>query len=538
MSLRLSVRAFALLFVAVFIPSLHAQQPSDSRAPAPKRELRAVWIATVANIDYPRTPTTDPVPLKEQYRNLLDQLDEIGINTVIVQVRPAGDAFYNSQLAPWSRFLTGRQGQAPADGFDPLAFMIDETHQRGMEFHAWINPYRAANNLDSTALSPDHALYKHPDWLVTYGKGMYFDPGLPEVRQHLVEVVGELVGKYDVDGIHVDDYFYPYPIANTPFPDSASYLRYGQSFSSIQDWRRGNTDAFVQETHQAIKKLKPWVVFGISPFGVWRNMSQDSVRGSATRAGATSYDDLYADVLKWMERGWIDYVAPQLYWNIGFAPADYTTLLQWWSQYAIRHQVHLYVGHGAYKVGDNPEPAWKQPAELPRQIDLCRRNVASTGSIFFSTKSVINNPLGIKDSLRRMYQHLSLWPQREALQVLPLKQPELRRLRFREEGVRLQWRPNARDVELSKNIHYYAIYRFSGNEKQDLDRPGALIHISAFEPTGKKFTFYDRATQPGETYTYVITACNRAHVESPPSEAQAIERTERGGRRVRNKPAG
>lgn len=529
---------FFSLFIPMFVflsitAPLQAQKPAPSTAANPKRELRAVWIATVANIDYPRMATTSSVALKEQYRNLLDQLSEIGINTLFVQVRPAGDALYPTALAPWSRFLTGRQGQAPDENFDPLAFMVAETHLRGMEFHAWVNPFRAANNLDSTALSPDHALFRHPDWLVTYGKGMYFDPGLPEVRQHVVEVVQDIVSRYDVDGIHVDDYFYPYPIENTPFPDSQSFMRYGQSFSSIEDWRRGNTDAFIQEVYQGIKKIKPWVVFGVSPFGVWRNQNKDP-KGSATRAGATTYDDLYADILKWIDRGWLDYVAPQLYWHIGFEPADHALLLQWWSQYA--QNVDLYVGHAAYKVADNKEQAWHQPGELSKQIDLCRRNVQSTGSIFFSAKSIINNPLGIKDTLRRLYASPALWPEREGVQVVPLKQPDLRRVRFKTDAVRLQWRAHSRDIELSKNAHYYAIYRFAGpNPTIDLNQPGALMHISEFEPQGKKFSFIDRSTIPDEQYTYVVTACNRAHAESPPSEAQSIQRTLTGGKRVRTR---
>ena len=321
--------------------------------PSPKRELRAVWVATVLNIDYPREGTPDAVALREQYKNLIDQFQQLGFNTVIFQVRPAADAFYPSQLVPWSRFLTGQQGRAPSDAeFDPLAFMIEETHRRGMEFHAWLNPFRATTDLDTTKLARNHVFYQHRDWMMPYGTRYYLNPGIPEVRQHLVDVVSEIVRNYDVDGIHFDDYFYPYPVSGQRLPDSLTYVRYRGSFNDTLAWRRNNVDQLIQSLDQAIHGIKPAVAFGISPFGVWRNRDRDP-RGSQSRAGVTTYDDLYADVLKWMENDWIDYIMPQLYWNIGYAPADYALLLQWWSQHV--GDTHLYIGHGAYKVGNNPE---------------------------------------------------------------------------------------------------------------------------------------------------------------------------------------
>ncbi|MEM1215835.1 MAG: family 10 glycosylhydrolase, partial [Bacteroidota bacterium] len=295
--------------------TLLAQSIRYQSVQAPKRELRAAWVATVLNIDYPRSPSTNPIALKEQYRNMLDQLKDLGLNAVIVQVRPAGDALYPSEYAPWSAYLTGRQGAPPKDDFDPLAFMIEETHRRSMEFHAWINPFRASMNLDTASLFLTHPINTHPNWLVTYGTKMYFNPGIPEVRNHLVDVVGELVDNYNLDGIHIDDYFYPYPIKDVPFPDADTYRFYGRLSSSIEDWRRSNTDKLMEALHERIKMTRPSVSFGVSPFGVWRNKSEAAPKGSDTRAGATSYDDLYADVLKWVNRGWVDYVMPQLYWS-------------------------------------------------------------------------------------------------------------------------------------------------------------------------------------------------------------------------------
>jgi uncharacterized lipoprotein YddW (UPF0748 family) len=387
----LGVGALFCLFAAL---QLNAQTVAYQRLQAPKHELRAAWVATVLNIDYPQKPSSNPIALKEQYRNLLDQLAGMGLNTVIVQVRPAADALYPSAYAPWSAYLTGRQGAPPQDDFDPLAFMIEETHLRSMEFHAWINPYRASMNMDTASLFLTHPVFQHPDWLVAYGGKMYFNPGIPAVRQHLVDVVGELVDNYQLDGIHIDDYFYPYPIKDTPFPDEGTFKFYGQPFKDINAWRRDNTDQLMAALHERIKTTNPAIQFGVSPFGVWRNKSLDPVRGSDTRAGATSYDDLHADVLNWIAKGWIDYVMPQLYWNVGFAPADHQTLVQWWSQNA--RSIPVYIGHAAYKVGNNKELAWNDPGEIPRQIELNRRNFQTQGSAYFSAKSLQSNPLRLR----------------------------------------------------------------------------------------------------------------------------------------------
>ncbi|RME92403.1 MAG: glycoside hydrolase family 10 protein, partial [Bacteroidetes bacterium] len=449
------LRLFAITVCLIFTTlSLAAQRIATKEAALPKQELRAAWIATVLNIDYPRTPSTNPIALKEQYRLLLDQLEDLGLNTVIVQVRPAADAFYPSQYAPWSAYLTGQQGRAPQDDFDPLAFMLEETHRRSMEFHAWINPFRASMNLDTSSLFLTHPVHQHPDWLVSYGKKMYFNPGLPEVRDHLVEVVGELVDNYNLDGIHIDDYFYPYPEAGLPFPDSTTYRFYGsQTHPSIESWRRSNTNELMRRLHERIKESKPHVQFGVSPFGVWRNKDQDPLRGSDTRASVTSYDDLYADILHWIDRGWIDYVMPQLYWNIGYEPADHATLVQWWSQHA--RDVQLFIGHGAYKVGNNAEKAWHDPAEIPRQIDLNRRNFKTQGSAFFSAKSLLANPLHLKDSLRHYYRTTALWPERPELEAPKLQPILLKRPRWRRDAVRLRWKANRDDLHAGRVPHYY-----------------------------------------------------------------------------------
>jgi uncharacterized lipoprotein YddW (UPF0748 family) len=510
---------FVLFFLAPTI--LTAQSINYSSLQAPKRELRAAWVATVLNIDYPRTPSTDPIALKEQYRNLLDDLKSLGMNAVIVQVRPAADALYPSVFAPWSAYLTGRQGAAPKDEFDPLAFMIEETRNRSMEFHAWINPYRASMNMDTSALFLTHPVYQHPDWLVAYGGKMYFNPGIPAVRDHLIDVVGELVDNYDLDGIHIDDYFYPYPDKDIPFPDSLTFKFYGQAFKDIGDWRRNNTDLLVEAMYERIKTTRPSVQFGVSPFGVWRNKSQDASNGSDTRAGATSYDDLYADVLKWVNRGWIDYVMPQIYWSIGFEAANHEVLVKWWSQHA--RQVPLYIGHAAYKVGNNADPAWQDPAEIPRQIDLNRRNFQTQGSAFFSAKSFRTNPLRIKDSLQTYYRTLALWPERSDLEIPKLTPVDMRKPRWRNDAVRLRWKPGVPVSGLKENAHYYVIYRFAGDGMGDLDNPANMLALTPIQAGDqKRVEFYDNTTRTGETYTYVVTAVNRAQMESNASNSRGI----------------
>ncbi|TAF55284.1 MAG: hypothetical protein EAZ62_02550, partial [Sphingobacteriia bacterium] len=312
---------------------------------------------------------------------------------------------YPSSLEPWSQYLNGQQGLAPVPYYDPLAFMVEETHKRGMEFHAWLNPYRAVFNVKKSSVSPSHVTRLHPEWFVVYGDTKYFNPGLPEVRQHTVRVVKDIVSRYDVDAIHMDDYFYPYRIAGKEFPDQATYEQWGKGMSKDQ-WRRSNCDSIIVDLHRALRSTNARVKFGISPFGVWRNKSQDPM-GSDTKAGQTNYDDLYADILLWLEKGWIDYVTPQLYWERGHKLADYDVLLKWWNQHG--YGKHLYIGQGIYRAGSND--AWKNPNELPEQIRALRSFPTTQGSIYFSSKTFEKNPNGWNDSLRQnLYRYPALVP--------------------------------------------------------------------------------------------------------------------------------
>ena len=360
-------------------------------------EFRAAWIATVANIDWPSRGNYDTESQKKEFISLLDMHKKNGMNAVVVQIRPATDAFYPSELEPWSEWLTGKQGRAPYPFYDPLEFMISETHKRGMEFHAWCNPYRAEMQIGKSSIAPSHITRVHPDWFISYGGKRYFDPGNKDAQQHVVNVIRDIVKRYDIDGIHFDDYFYPYRIPGKEFPDQASYLNYANGMVK-DEWRRSNVDSIIRHLSVAIKEENPSVKFGISPFGVWRNIDQDP-SGSETTAGVTNYDDLYANVLLWLKEGWIDYVAPQLYWEIGHKAAPYEVLVDWWSKHT--YGKHCYIGIGLYRAGSNS--AWRDVNLLPRQIELLRSYPEIQGAIYYSSKSFINNPNGWCDTLQNNY---------------------------------------------------------------------------------------------------------------------------------------
>lgn len=366
-------------------------KPTEVVVKQKNRELRGVWVASVSNIDWPSKKGLSIEQQKREYLSILDNVKKWNMNAVFVQVKPAGDAFYPSKYSPWSEYLTGVQGINP--GYDPLKFMIDEAHKRGIEFHAWFNPYRLSTG-GRDKLSNDNIGKKRPDWTVTYGGQTYLNPGIPEVNDYVVESILEVVKNYAVDGIHMDDYFYPYKIKGQEYPDFAQYKRYGSKFSNIADWRRNNVNGLVKKLYTSIKAEKSNIEFGISPFGVWRNSTTDPSRGSATQAGIQNYDDLYADILLWMDKGWVDYIAPQIYWNQGFKAAEYNTLVQWWSKYARQTNTDLYIGQAAYKVQE-----WSNSKELVNQINFNRNYPEVKGSIFFSYKSLLTNPKNVTNSL-------------------------------------------------------------------------------------------------------------------------------------------
>lgn len=490
----------ALLLLSGMANALYAQLP-------PKRELRAVWIATVENIDWPSRKGLSAEQQKQEFINILDQQQRNGMNAVVVQVRPVADAFYTSSFEPWSEYLSGVQGQAPVPFYDPLAFMVTETHKRGMEFHAWFNPYRAVFNIGRSSISANHITRLRPQWFVTYGDKKYFDPGLPEVWQYVTQIINDVVKRYDIDAVHFDDYFYPYRIPGREFPDNGSFRQYGGTMTR-DDWRRHNVDTIIQILHLAIKAEKPWVKFGISPFGVWRNRDKDP-EGSYSKSGQTNYDDLYADVLKWLKNGWIDYVTPQLYWETGHRLVAYEVLLNWWAQHAYGR--HVYIGHGAYRL--NSSAAWRNPRELPQQIEEARSLSTVQGSVFYSVKSLQGNPLGIEDSLRNhYYRYPALRP------LMPwLKGAEAPKAPYfidafeRPNGLQLHWS----DDDTLHRTQQYVLYRFEANEAINLNDPTKILTIVPQMPDPQ---FTDAAYVKGHLYTYVVTALDRLQNESLASD--------------------
>lgn len=364
---------------------------------AQKKEFRGVWVASVDNVDWPPMPTTDVELQKSSFIKLLDMHKRNGMNAAIVQIRPAADAFYPSKLEPWSQWLTGVQGQAPNPFYDPLAFMIEETHKRGMEFHAWLNPYRAVFSIKKANITTMHITRQRPDWFIAYGDKKYFDPGNKEAQKFVVSVVKDIVTRYKVDAIHMDDYFYPYRIPGKEFPDEKMYKRLGNGMTK-DNWRRSNTDSIITQISRTIKQVNSKCKFGISPFGVWRNASVDST-GSETKAGQTNYDDLYADILLWLKKDWIDYVAPQLYWEIDHKLCDYNVLADWWAKNS--YGKDCYIGIGIYRAGTNP--AWKDKTQIPRQIKKLRSLPNIKGMIFYNSRSFEKNANGWNDTLRLNY---------------------------------------------------------------------------------------------------------------------------------------
>ncbi|WP_411760814.1 glycoside hydrolase family 10 protein [Streptomyces tunisiensis] len=362
------------------------------RGGAASGEMRGVWVATVTNRDWPSRPG---LGARQQRAELLAHLDtavRARLNTVMLQVRPTADALWPSPHEPWSQYLTGTQGTDP--GWDPLGTAVAEAHARGLELHAWFNPYRVALHADPTRLAASHPARRNPGWVIPYGGKLYYDPGLPEVRAFVREAMLDAVRRYPVDGVHFDDYFYPYPVAGQTFDDDAAYDRYGAAFPDRAAWRRDNVDRLVHETAEAIRTIRPGTRFGISPFGVWRNADGDE-RGSATRAGVQSYDDLHADTRKWARENWIDYICPQLYWNIGFAAADYAKLLTWWADVVRGSGTQLYAGEALYKAGDPAQPAaWQDPAELSRHLTLAKKYPEVRGHVFFAAREVTADPVG------------------------------------------------------------------------------------------------------------------------------------------------
>jgi uncharacterized lipoprotein YddW (UPF0748 family) len=359
-----------------------------------EEEFRGVWIASVANTNWPSKKGLTAEEQKNEFIHLMDEVEAMNLNAAIVQIRPVADAFYPSKLNPWSEYLSGKQGEDP--GYDPLAFMIDEAHKRGIEFHAWFNPFRVSTTLGDKEWDELSVMKTHPEWVEKYGGMLWLNPGIPEVREYAIESVMEVVRGYDIDAVHFDDYFYPYPVGKAEFPDKAEHKAYQGEITDIGDWRRENINSFIKGMHEAIKGENPDVKFGVSPIGVWRSKTVDENGSDTTAKG--SYDTIYADTAKWVKEGWMDYVAPQIYWDFSFEAAPYPKVLAFWTKLAEENpNVHLYIGHGVYRVG--AKGAWSDPEEIPRQLALNKESGMVKGVIFYNINSLLKNPLSIRDYL-------------------------------------------------------------------------------------------------------------------------------------------
>ena len=506
---------FPFLFVAILIYILlfFYEKPKENKYSATKREMRAAWITTYRCIDWPSKWGLTTEDQKKELVDIFDLHQRNGMNAIIFQVRPSGDALYQSDIEPWGEWLSGTQGETPNPFYDPLAFAIELAHERNMEFHAWFNPYRAQADTVWSILDSSHIINHHPEWFVIHGRKRYFNPGIPEVREYLVKVVVDVVKRYDIDAVHFDDYFYPYPVDTLFFDDLATFKKYQGNFTDRQlnDWRRNNVNLTIQMISKAIKETKPWVKFGISPHGVWRNEGYDP-RGSKSR-GAANYDDLFADVLLWLEKGWIDYITPQLYWHIGNRSAPYEVMLEWWRNY--HYNRHLYIGEGIYMLDSTSYiKAWRTPDEIFKHIEMCRQAPDVKGYMFYNTRAIQQNFLGINELLKQNYfQNVALIPVMEWIDSVPPLPPAGLKVTQPQEGIKLSWVKNDTLQNEFDKHSYYIVYRFEGQEVGELVPENMVAVVRNNAVTFKRNISFLR-----KKYTFVVTGVDRLHNESAASQ--------------------
>lgn len=468
---------------------------------APKREFRGAWIQIING-------QFQGMARHQMQANLTNQLNTLkacGVNTIIFQVRGEADALYESPYEPWSRFLTGVQGQPPSPYWDPLAWMVDECHKRGMELHAWINPYRAKTKT-TKELAASHPYVQAPERFFAYGDLLIFDPGLPENQEYICTIVKDILTRYDVDGLHMDDYFYPYPEAGRAIPDDATYQKYRNGITNKDDWRRYNVNCLIEKLSRVVRETKPWVKFGISPFGIYHNARNGGfVKGSQTK-GLQNYDDLYADILYWVNKGWIDYNVPQIYWEIGHPAADYEELIKWWSTHAANRP--LIIGQDVertVRAADRQVPTQNQMAA---KLQLQRSLPNIDGSCLWYSAAVVRNEGGYASELAYNYHKTP------ALQpLMPFIDDKAPRKvkglddRWMPDGYYLFWQAPKAKKEMDK-AQYYVVYRFAQGEKINLEQADHIVTIT-------KQTLLKLPYQNGKTkYTYVVTALDRLQNES------------------------
>ena len=469
-----------------------------------KREFRGAWIQCV-NGQFMGMGTRQ---MQETLTYQLDRLKACGVNAIIFQVRPECDALYESNIEPWSRFLTGRQGEPPSPYWDPLAWMVEQCHRRGMELHAWINPYRAKTKT-TRELARNHVAIRHPETVFAYDGQLILNPGLPENRDYICKVVADIVERYDIDGLHIDDYFYPYPVAGQTIPDDKEFAAYNNGIRDRGDWRRYNVNVFMKQLYETIHKVKPWVKFGVSPFGIYRNKKSAPTIGSNTN-GLQNYDDLYADVLMWVNNGWVDYCVPQLYWPIGHKAADYETLIKWWNKYAGKR--HLYIGEDVERTAKSADLHNRNVNQLPakRKLHVEMGNVNVT--VLWYAKAVVDNVGNYGSLLEKVY-----WKYPAFVPTMPYidgKAPKkVRKMKILNMGGRpvLFWKAPKGKGWKNEAVKY-VVYKFVGGERDDISNPSHIVAVTTDE-------FYEIPAsdiQPGVKVSYVVTALDRMSNESKP----------------------
>lgn len=466
---------------------------------SPKREMRAAWISTVDNIDWPSKPGLSDKQMKSEMITILDNLRSNNLNTVIFQIRPAADAYYKSTKEPASHWITGTQGVAP--GFDPLQMMIDEAGKRGMNVHVWLNPYRVQKDTTKEVLAKTHLYFKKPELFLTYGKSRYFNPGYKETRDFVSSIVGEIVRNYKIQAVHMDDYFYPYKIAGQEFPDQKAFAKEPRQFKDKDDWRRDNVDLIIKQIRDTIIANKPEVEFGISPFGVWRNIAKDS-DGSNTVAGATNYDDLYANILKWQKENWIDYVTPQLYWHIGFDRANFEVLAKWWA--AHKYGANVYIGHGDYKISTTAkEPEWRGPDQIVKQIEMIRTMPQIDGSMHFTASTFLKKGDTLRNALlQKQYKYIALTPEANRITRIKPQSPTKAVISKKGDNTLLTW-------QAGTNNEKFVIYRFPKGIITDFSNAENIYYVTTatkLEVPGNNF----------ENYIYAVSALSLTQTESAP----------------------
>ena len=499
------------LFV-LFVTSCKTQHSFSPTGPVaqgenPKREFRGAWIQTAFQGEY---KSMSPAELRRSFIKKLNFLQSCGINAIVFQVRPEADAFYRSELEPWSRFFTGEQGRAPEGNFDPMAFLIKECHKRNMEFHAWLNPYRVSTT-GNTRLADSHIYHQHPEWFVTYNKQILFDPGLPQSRQFICKVVKDIITRYDVDAIHMDDYFYPYPVAGEFFPDEKSFEKYGlakgYSYDQKGDWRRANVNKLISQIKRTILLNKPWVRFGISPFGIYRNKKSTPDGSGSNTNGLQNYDDLYADVTYWVKQGWIDYNIPQIYWEIGHTKADYITLIKWWNRNA--NGGHLYIGQDVART--------MKVNQLTEKMQYERSLKHISGNCFWPANEILWNNKGIADSLKQHYHRFpALIPAYTHMHNHAPHEVKNLKAEWTADGYMLHWKAE-QSVTNPELANYFVIYRFEYKEEINLNDPSHIVYIT-------RNCFYKLPYDKGNhKYRYVVTAVDRFHNESLKGKAKKVK---------------